>query len=121
MLKNVVFKVCGKCCESKDVSLFGPNAARKDKLQTYCRACMKSYMAAKQYDKTRWEESRGQESERNKAYRLKNAESIKANDRARAAIRRELHPGAVRAHNIARKHGQKLARGNNRCCNHRCD
>lgn len=102
-------KVCRKCDTCKTVSEFGVNVARKDMLQTYCRVCTKQYMAEKNYDKARWANLKQQESERNKAYRLSRSDTLKPIDRARAKLNRQLNPGRVRAHNIARKHGEKRA------------
>lgn len=70
---------------------------------------MKVVRDAGQYDKTRWESSREQETERNRAYRQKNAERLKQSDRERATARRIANPGLIRAYNIARKHGEKRA------------
>lgn len=100
-------KMCPKC-RTPDAE-FGPNAGRRDGLAVYCRTCTKAYMAEKQYDKARWLAHREEESERNKAYRQANADRIKQTDRAKAARRRAANPGAIRAHNIARKHGEKRA------------
>jgi hypothetical protein len=102
-------KLCAKCGCSKPHSEFGANGARKDGVQTYCRTCTKQYMAAKAYDKVRWVEHKGAESERNKKYRMSRADTLKPVDRARSLLNRKLNPGRVRAHNIARKHGEKRA------------
>ena len=104
--KPAAGKVCPRCnCAGE----FGPNRARADGLQTYCRPCMREFAVARGYDKQRWEQNRAAESERNRAYRKAAAETLKPHDRARAAIRRAEKPAAIRAHNIARKHGQKRA------------
>lgn len=102
-------KFCTKCGETKSVSDFGNNKCKKDGLQGYCRVCSRALSIEKQYDKKRWVESRSAESERSRLYRLNNLEKLRLSDRAKAKIRRESHPGVIRAHNIARKHGQKLA------------
>lgn len=100
-------KACPRCAAVN--AEFGPNKARKDGMQVYCRDCMTQVRVAGQYDKKRWESSRDQESVRNKAYRVANAERLKPADREKSARRRAQHPGAIRAHNIARKHGEKRA------------
>lgn len=97
-----------KRCETANAD-FGPNKARADGLQVYCRCCMREIRVAGQYDKKRWATSSEQESARNREYRQANAARIKPADRAKSAARRMAKPGAIRAHNIARKHGQKLA------------
>ena len=38
-------KPCGSCRAVKSPEAFGPNAARKDGLQTYCIPCRKTYIA----------------------------------------------------------------------------
>ncbi len=100
-------KTCKKCATPN--ADFGPNKARSDGLQTYCRCCMTAIRLAGQYDKKRWETNREQETERNRAYRQANAAKIKPADRLKAAKRHLEHPGAIRMHNIARKHGEKRA------------
>lgn len=102
-------KVCAKCNCCKKTCEFGANSARKDGLQTYCRSCTKQYMALKSYDKARWATHKESESERNRSYRLSRADTLKPVDRARATLSRQLNPGRVRSHNIARKHGEKRA------------
>lgn len=36
-------KYCPKCQKSLSITLFSPNAGRKDKLSTYCTLCKKQY------------------------------------------------------------------------------
>lgn len=100
-------KTCTRCATPN--ADFGPNKARANGLQVYCRCCMKAIRLAGQYDKKRWESSREQETERNRAYRQANAARLKPSDRLKAAKRRAEQPGVIRAHNIARKHGEKRA------------
>jgi 5-methylcytosine-specific restriction endonuclease McrA len=46
------FKLCSKCGESKDRSLFGKQAIRKDGLNPWCKAC-KSTSAADYYERNK--------------------------------------------------------------------
>lgn len=100
-------KSCPRC-KSNNAD-FGPNKARTDGLQTYCRACMKNLRLERGYDKVRWQTSREFESARNREYRKAHAERIKAADCARATRRRQENPAAIRSQNIARKHGMRQA------------
>jgi hypothetical protein len=100
-------KTCPKC-HATDAE-FGPNKARKDGLAVYCRACTKAYMADKQYDKIRWQERRDEERLRNKAYREREAEALRAKDNARSPLKRMKFAAEIRARNIARRHGERRA------------
>lgn len=40
-------KICAHCKESKDVSQFGTNNAKPDKLEYMCKLCMKTYVSVK--------------------------------------------------------------------------
>lgn len=99
-------KICPKCLTAGE---FGPNKARKDGFAVYCRTCTKEYMATKTYDKDRWATMKEFESARSKAYRERNAESVRAHNRYAAKRKRIENPSQIRANNIARKHGQKRA------------
>jgi hypothetical protein len=102
-------KKCARCQICKPAQEFGLNSAKKDGLQVYCKSCMKQYRSEKAYDKLRWQERREHESKRNRQYRQLNADRLLPAYRERAAARRIANPGAIRANNIARKHGERRA------------
>lgn len=102
-------KHCARCDTTKSAVEFGMNAGRKDGLAVYCRACTKSYMAGKTYDKDRWANMREQESARNKKYRARAAEKLLPAHREKAARRRKERPDLVNAANMARKAAQRQA------------
>lgn len=102
-------KHCGRCGCVKPVGDFGPNAARRDGLATYCKPCTKEYQAAKQYDKKRWATKKDDESARNRAYRAQNSERLAPLHREKAARRRKETPWKVNAVNKARKIAQRRA------------
>lgn len=96
-------KTCNRCYSDNPVSGFGPNAARKDGLQVYCRDCMTATRKAAGYDKARWATKRSEESARNRTYRAANAERLSVSDREKARRRRVETPWKVNANNQARK------------------
>ncbi|HUW76863.1 MAG TPA: hypothetical protein VMV70_09290 [Gallionella sp.] len=100
-------KECPKCHHTGVE--FGPNKARKNGLQVYCRSCMTALRIEKQYDKARWATCREEESKRNREYRIANAEVLKPKDREKAINRRLMQPAVIRMHNITRKHRQLQA------------
>ena len=102
-------KNCARCDTTKDAAEFGKNAGRKDGLAVYCRACTKSYMAGKTYDKDRWANMREKESARNKDYRARSADRLLPAHREKAARRRKERPELVNAGNKARKAAQRQA------------
>lgn len=70
---------------------------------------MASIRTEKQYDKVRWQTQKEAESLRNRAYREANSDRLKAQYRIKAEAQRAANPSKVRAYNIARKHGERLA------------
>ena len=92
-------KHCCYCKQTLPLAAFGPNAARKDGLQTYCRSCGKASQPAR--DAAHWAKHKDKERQRNAAYRQTPKEQQRQRDKA--AARRINEPHKIRAWNAQRK------------------
>lgn len=98
MLYSMSEKACTKCQETKQFSLFSPHKGTKDKLQSWCKACVaaqtRMYNAEKMRLRMENPEYKAKAYEQMAKYRMANKEKVAAWKRA-FLLRRRMHEKQV--------------------------